>query len=369
MQMTTERFGKIFRAAIFVVTVSAIQASAATFTVTNTNNSGAGSLRQAVADSNAAAGSDTIVFDAAVFGTPQTIQLASTITINVNPRTETTTITGPGIDLLTIRGNGAADGSGRIFTKAQVFNEVSTLSISAMTLTNAGFSALNNPAANLNVTNVAFVSNSNSFSGGAINNSATLTVTACTFTNNMTTDGGATGNGGGAIFNLGAGATATIADSTFTGNRQTAGGSSGGAIRNRQGTVTITNSTFSNNTSLNGGGAISNGDTLSVSGSTFVGNSTTAATANGGGISSTSAGQLTVSNSVVNGNSTAGSGGGIYHQPNAATGARGSYRFRDLPVGAVYVLQIKAKRFTFANSVQVVSLTEDTGEFNFVANY
>ena len=34
-----------------------------TFTVTNTNDTGPGSLRQAILDANAAAGSDTIGFD------------------------------------------------------------------------------------------------------------------------------------------------------------------------------------------------------------------------------------------------------------------------------------------------------------------
>jgi len=37
--------------------------SATTFTVTNTNDSGAGSLRQAILDANAAAGADTIAFN------------------------------------------------------------------------------------------------------------------------------------------------------------------------------------------------------------------------------------------------------------------------------------------------------------------
>jgi hypothetical protein len=50
---------------------------AATFTVTNTNDSGAGSLRQAVLDANVNNQNDTIVFDAAVFNTPQTITLTS----------------------------------------------------------------------------------------------------------------------------------------------------------------------------------------------------------------------------------------------------------------------------------------------------
>ena len=45
----------------------------ATFTVTNSNDSGSGSLRQAIADANAAAGADSIEFAAAFTG--QTIAL------------------------------------------------------------------------------------------------------------------------------------------------------------------------------------------------------------------------------------------------------------------------------------------------------
>jgi hypothetical protein len=74
MKNTKTYFGKFVFLGVFALVISAINISAATFTVTNTNNSGAGSLRQAVLDSNAAATADTIVFDPAVFGTtPQTI--------------------------------------------------------------------------------------------------------------------------------------------------------------------------------------------------------------------------------------------------------------------------------------------------------
>ena len=44
-------------------------ADAAMFTVTNLNNDGAGSLRQAVIDANAAAGADTVVFQSGLTGT------------------------------------------------------------------------------------------------------------------------------------------------------------------------------------------------------------------------------------------------------------------------------------------------------------
>ncbi|MEO8676541.1 MAG: hypothetical protein ABI569_13255, partial [Casimicrobiaceae bacterium] len=52
----------------------ATPARAVTFTVTNLNDAGLGSLRQAVLDSNAMAGADTIVFQTGVAGT---IALAS----------------------------------------------------------------------------------------------------------------------------------------------------------------------------------------------------------------------------------------------------------------------------------------------------
>ena len=51
----------------------------ATFTVTNTNNSGAGSLRQAILDANALAGGDSINFAIGSFNTPQTINVASAL--------------------------------------------------------------------------------------------------------------------------------------------------------------------------------------------------------------------------------------------------------------------------------------------------
>ena len=52
---------RLFTALLLVLTASSL--TAATFTVTSTNDSGAGSLRQAILDANANAGADTIAFD------------------------------------------------------------------------------------------------------------------------------------------------------------------------------------------------------------------------------------------------------------------------------------------------------------------
>ena len=57
--------------------VSCLFASSAVFTVINTNDSGAGSLRQAIVQANASIGADTIVFN--VGGSGRSISLASTL--------------------------------------------------------------------------------------------------------------------------------------------------------------------------------------------------------------------------------------------------------------------------------------------------
>jgi hypothetical protein len=77
-------------------------------TVSNTNDSGAGSLRAAIAQANTGAGGDTIVFSSQ-FNTPQTITLTSGPLVLTDPAT--TAIVGPGAKLLTISGGG----KGRVF--------------------------------------------------------------------------------------------------------------------------------------------------------------------------------------------------------------------------------------------------------------
>src|SRR5262245_31481223 len=72
----------------------------ALFSVTTTADSGAGSLRQAITDANGNFGSDSIVFDAAKFATPQIITLSSTLTI-----TDSVMITGTSAANVTISGN------------------------------------------------------------------------------------------------------------------------------------------------------------------------------------------------------------------------------------------------------------------------
>jgi hypothetical protein len=97
------------RRAIFTVTQAGIIGTI--FTVTNANDSGARQFAERHAQTIATTESRTIVFDQAVFNTPQTITLASNLLIN-SSNGGTITIYGPGANLLTITGSGAT----RIFT-------------------------------------------------------------------------------------------------------------------------------------------------------------------------------------------------------------------------------------------------------------
>ncbi len=142
------------------------------------------------------------------------------------------------------------------------------------------------------------VSNSsiNSLDGAGIFNAGTLTVTNSTFSGNSTS------TTGGAIANQG---TLTVTNSIFSGNSAT---NSGGGIYNGTGrTLTVTNSTFSGNSAAIGGGIGSDG-TLTVTNSTFSDNP--AAGNSGGGIYSSTTGSLAVTDSTFSGNSAA-IGGGI----------------------------------------------------------
>src|SRR5438067_13661342 len=94
-----QRVGGLLLAALALA--GARSAGAATFTVGNTSDSGAGSLRQAILDANGAAGADTILFGSGVTGT-------ITLTSGQLSITGDLTITGPGANRLTVSGNNAS---------------------------------------------------------------------------------------------------------------------------------------------------------------------------------------------------------------------------------------------------------------------
>jgi hypothetical protein len=143
--------------------------------------------------------------------------------------------------------------------------------------------------------------------GGGIMNAGTLTLTSSTVSANSGM------NGGGGIENTGA---LTLSGSTVSANSALGGG----GIDSTSGTLTVSNSTLSANlASYQGGGIDISNSTVTVSGSTLAANSVTAnsgARAGGGGIYFYS-GSMTLSNSTLSGN-YAYAGGGIESLQRAA---------------------------------------------------
>ncbi len=134
-------------------------------------------------------------------------------------------------------------------------------------------------------------------SGGGILNAGTLTVNNSTFTDNYAHDGGGIGNIG----------TLTVNNSSFTDNSA----HGGGGILNDTGTLTVNNSTFTNNSAPDGtdqghGGGICNqgGSALNITNSTFTDNSAYL----GGGIDS-NFGTGMVTNCTISGNTSQDDGG------------------------------------------------------------
>jgi hypothetical protein len=159
---------------------------------------------------------------------------------------------------------------------------------------------------NITIINLTLTNGTSWQDGGAIDNYGTLSISKSTFTNNSA-------NRGGAIDNYG---TLSVDTSTFINN--TANYDYGGAINNENGgTLIVNKSTFRNNTASNhdlgAGGAIDNGSmaTLTVNNSTFRNN-----TANydyGGGAIYNFDGTLTVDNSTFTNNTATSGGGAIYN--------------------------------------------------------
>lgn len=233
-------------------------ASATTYTVTTTSDSGGGSLREAITAANGNAGPDDIVFQAGLNGV---IALGSDLPVI----SEELTISGPGPRNMTISGGNAR----------RVLNASATLTLSGLRLAN-GFTdrgagvAFNSAAGLLTVTDCHFDQNTVTNEGGAIVIIAgSLSVERVTFTTDQ-----AAGAGGCIWYGQGGGTpTARIVNCTFVNNFAS---SFGGAIRQFDATAyvsEVTNCTFVVNNAGNGGGAIAvNGGTMTLRNCLFTAN-------------------------------------------------------------------------------------------------
>ncbi len=224
----------------------------ATFTVTNTNDSGAGSLRQAIADAKPG---DVVKFDASLAN--QTITLSSgQLEVNKN-----LTIDGQDAPNLTISG----DNKYRVLEVKQ--------------------DAKSNPTSftlrHLTITNGRTFEGAEEGAGAGIKTASltTLLVENSQFKNNV-----AGGAGGGGIF-AGFQGNTTVIKSKFDKNDGTPGNEErgGGAIATKSGgSLTVKNSEFTNNKGINGGAINHLLGELRVTNSKFINNEATAESSKSG---------------------------------------------------------------------------------------
>jgi hypothetical protein len=270
--------------------------------VTNTNDSGPGSLRDAVA---AASDGDTI--DAT--GVSGTILLTSGgLQINHN-----VTINGPGAGNLAVNGQGTFG----VFT-----NLASNVTISGFTITKGGpyWGAIHN-FGGLTLSDSIITDSVASFGGGGIYSNGTLTVMNSTISGNSVTGVGGFGSGfGGGISSFGG--TVTVINSTISNNKATCRG--GGINMNGSfGQLTVTNSTISGN--FTGSGSECEGGLIAGGGIYFLG------------------AMLTVTNSTISGN-LAFTGGSLFNDSG------GTAQIGDT------ILNAGASGGTIANSGTFISL-------------
>lgn len=320
--------------------VGAFEAQSLTFVVATTADSGPGSLRDALTQSNENPDADKITFaiptsdpgyNAA--GGGWTISLLSALP----SITDSATITGPGKDKLTVR-NGLVDPNDPIGEISQVFNPATgfriftvavdapgIVTISSLTAANGvamffssdssrhyGGGILNAGAGTLNVTDSAITKNVAYEDGGGIANfrNGNLNVTRCTISDNgkaplydgtivpFTRFGGGISNGGSFLppNSLVPGGTVRIVDSVISGN-----GATGGGIGSYAGAVIVVNSRVTGNSGKYGTGGISATlGTVSILNSTINDNiSGTERSAGGISLDRVSA---DITNSTLNGN-------------------------------------------------------------------
>ena len=204
--------------------------------VINNADSGAGSLRQAIAD---VCDGGTITFADSVVS-PITLTNSELLIDNKG-----LTIQGPGTRPMTISGNHAT----RVIERR--FDSGNPVTLSNLTIADgsAGMDVL---------------------AAGVYNNGGgTLNIINCTITGNVNVGGDNGGFGGG----LGSNGTMNIVNSTISGNSSTGMATGGGGIFNNLGTLNLTNCTISgNSTNTSGGGIRNNGGTVNIQNTIVAGN-------------------------------------------------------------------------------------------------
>jgi len=330
---------------------------ASVFTVTNAQDDGAGSLRDAVNQANNQHGG-VITFQDGFSGTVALASPLPPIFVDlqvVGPGPRVVTISGGSQSRLffiqagtaSVSGIGIADGLAGSSVADSSGIGIQNLSSSLVSIDNCivtnhsttvggSFGAGLYNRGKMTITNTT-ISYNRSGSGAGIDNQGSLTIGNSVITGNVSANSAGGGGGilneegasltivnttfsgntaaenGGGLLNFGA---VSIADSMFSRNEAHGADGAGGALMNQtRGTVSIARSTFSENLSAQDGGAIGNttNANLTIANSTFAGNR---AGGNGGALVNRATAVASVGSSTINGNAAL-LGSGIYNEGNA----------------------------------------------------
>lgn len=311
------------------------------------------SLGDAIRKANEDAGSDEIIFDPTVFDPTMT-----TTIMDIVPQTigESLAITGPGMNALTVDGNGSDEvliidstaGSG-------------VVAISGMTITGGGGGVVVlDPSDTLTLTSVRITGNGPTAGGGLFNGGGTVTINQSIIDVNVSFVGGG-------IFNADDGAgdpgTLTINESTI-GPANVAVALGGGIATSMGSTTTVNNSLIMGNVALEGGGILNDASTLELSNTTVVNNAVSSG--DGGGIANSNGGTVTVESSVVTGNdSESGNGGGLSNagadSMMTITGSRVESNEASMGLGGGIFNEMGATNAVIINDSTVSVNNADTG--------
>lgn len=285
---------------VATVTLNVNAGSPVTLTVTRTadTNDGACESDCSLREAIAAAVSgDTIVFSSPSFNSPQVITLSEADGFQSLIINKNLTITGKGANLLTVRRSPSATAAFRIFEIGTGFN----VSVNGMTITGGLTSG----------------------GGGGIHNKGTLALTACAIKGNSATDIG------GGIYNA-PDTTLTVNNSSISNNNAPSGGGIGGV-----GAITINTTAISNNNALTGGGIIAYDGT-----------------------------NLTITSSTISNNSAENTGGGIYRQGSSGVGSLRNTIVADntAPTGPNLYGAFTSQGFNLVGNGSGATITPTTGD-------
>ncbi|MBI2297412.1 MAG: right-handed parallel beta-helix repeat-containing protein, partial [Armatimonadetes bacterium] len=334
--------------AVLAVLVGAPSALGATIVVTNTNDSGPGSLRAAMGDANATAGPDTIQFDIPGAG-PHVIQPLSRLPDLTDPGTTIDGTSQPGyagspvvvlngslavgayglgvsaggtvIQGLGITGFAwygiAAGGQGSGTIERNVISnngggialtQVSAATVRSNLITGNWRTGLFccGPGSRPTISGNTISGNTDAYLGGGIS-----CIGASPTIEDNEISGNTAGSNGGGIYCCGASAQPELRNNTLSGN--SAGGNGGGVAVDYGSSPTIRENTLTGNTAggLGGGLSASGSGQPAIQYNTFAGNHANVA---GGGIQFYCGvgSDASVKGNNISGNTTDGSGGGIW---------------------------------------------------------